>query len=68
MPKMKTKSAIKKRFIQKKNGSIVARCIGKRHGLRKRAHKLNKQKTGLQEINACDFKLITRCAPYGIRR
>lgn len=68
MPKMKTKSAIKKRFIDKKNGSIVARCIGKRHGLRKKTHKLNKEKTGLQEINSCDVKLIKRCSPYGIRR
>lgn len=68
MPKMKTKSAIKKRFIEKKNGSIVAKRIGKRHNLRKRAHKLNKTKTGLQEIPQSDINLIKRCAPYGIRR
>lgn len=62
MCKLKTKSAIKKRFIFKKNGSVVARSIGKRHNLRKRATKLKKFKTGLQEIARCDMNLIKRCA------
>lgn len=67
MCKLKTKSAIKKRFKIKKNGTVVARCIGKRHNLRKRATKLKKFKTGLHVIPSCDASLIKRCARYGIK-
>lgn len=68
MGKLKTKSAIKKRFMIKKNGTVVARCIGKRHNLRKKSTKLKKFKTGLHVIPQCDVNLIKRCARYGIKK
>lgn len=67
MCKLKTKSAVKKRFKQNKNGIIVARCIGKRHNLRKRATKLKKFKTGFHPIDDRDVKLIKRVTPYKIK-
>jgi large subunit ribosomal protein L35 len=46
MPKMKTKSAAKKRFSFTGSGKIRANVACKRHGLRKRPQKMKRQARG----------------------
>lgn len=65
--KLKTKSAIKKRF-KLRGSSIVSLKSGKRHGMRKRPTKLNNQKTGYFAISPRDENLILRSAGYGLKK
>jgi large subunit ribosomal protein L35 len=46
MPKMKTKSAAKKRFRFTATGKIRANVVCKRHNLRKRSQKMKRQARG----------------------
>ena len=66
MPKLKTKSAMKKRF-RIRSGEIIAKKSGKRHNLRKRQTKLNNQKAGYFPIAKSDVGLIKQCLPYGLK-
>ena len=65
MPKIKTKSAAKKRFKVLPSGKIRRNKANRRHILTKRKRdRLNKlKKPGF--IQACDRKLVMRCLPNG---
>jgi large subunit ribosomal protein L35 len=57
MPKMKTKSAAKKRFSFTGSGKIRANFAGKRHNLRKRPQKMKRQARGTFVL--CDDATVT---------
>ena len=65
MPKLKTKSAIKKRFKVTANGSIRANFAYKKHNLRKRSQKMKRQARGTFVLSKGDRALIARHMPYG---
>ena len=46
MPKLKTKSSVKKRFKQTATGKVLAGPGNKRHGLIKRPQKMKRQNRG----------------------
>ena len=52
MPKMKTKSAAKKRFRFTANGHVIAGPAGKRHGMIKRTAKFIRTTSGTMSLNA----------------
>jgi len=67
MPKLKTKSAVKKRFKMRADGTLVHKKSGMRHNLRKRSIKEKRNDKGMFELKQCDIKAIKRCAPYGLK-
>jgi large subunit ribosomal protein L35 len=50
MPKMKTKSAAKKRFFVTATGKVRVGVGSKRHGMRKRPNRMLRQATGTKEL------------------
>ena len=67
MPKLKTKSSIKKRFKMRPDGTLLHKKSGMRHNLRKRSIKEKRHDKGFFEIHPSDDKAIRRCVPYGIK-
>ncbi len=65
MPKLKTKSAVKKRFRVTASGRIKGNVACKRHNLRKRSQKMKRQTRGTFILSSGDKALITRYMPYG---
>jgi large subunit ribosomal protein L35 len=66
MPKLKTNSGAKKRFVVKKSGKVKFRRAGSRHLAT--FGKAPKQKRGLRgtsHLAASDSKKIKECFPYG---
>lgn len=61
MPKMKTKSGIKKRF-KIRSGTLIAKKSCRRHNLRKLSPKLSRQGRGWFEVNPVDRHLIMKHA------
>jgi ribosomal protein L35 len=67
MPKMKTKSYIKKRISQTASGLIKTGRSGHSHSLRKRAKRANiqgRKVNYLDETKVAQAKLL---APYGVK-
>ena len=64
MPKMKTKSAAKKRFKMTANGHVKAGVAGKRHGMIKRTTKFIRDATGTMLLSAPDAKIVKKYMPY----
>ncbi|MDR0632333.1 MAG: 50S ribosomal protein L35 [Holosporaceae bacterium] len=64
MPKLKTKSAAKKRFSFTASGMVLAQPAFKRHGLRKRSQKMKRQARGTMILNVCDAKNVVKYMPY----
>ncbi|MDR2723847.1 MAG: 50S ribosomal protein L35 [Holosporaceae bacterium] len=64
MPKLKTKSAAKKRFDFTASGLVIAAAAFKRHNLRKRPQKMKRQTRGRMVLNACDAKNVVKYMPY----
>ncbi len=64
MPKMKTKSAAKKRFSFTANGRVKSRPAGKRHGMIKRSTKFIRQATGTMILSEPDEKIVKKYMPY----
>lgn len=64
MPKMKTKSSAKKRFVVRAGGSIKRAQAFKRHILTKKTTKSKRQLRGMTEVHAADEKLIRAMLPY----
>ncbi len=65
MPKLKTKSGAKKRFVPKKSGAVKFRRAGSRHLAT--FGKTPKQKRGLRgtdHLTPMDAKKIKECFPY----
>ncbi len=68
MPKMKTKSSVKKRFKTTATGKVLAGPGKKRHMLRNRSPKVKRQNTGTQVLRHQDGLTVMQWAPYGLVR
>ncbi|MFM2354927.1 MAG: hypothetical protein RLZZ528_663 [Pseudomonadota bacterium] len=64
MPKMKTKSAAKKRFKMTANGHVKAGVAGKRHGMIKRSTDFIRKATGTMVLSDSDAKIVKKYMPY----
>ncbi len=65
MPKMKTKSGVKKRFKLTATGKVKSAQSGKRHGMIKRTPKQIRNKRGTDTLEPADAKIIKKFMPYG---
>jgi large subunit ribosomal protein L35 len=68
MPKMKTKSSVKKRFKVTATGKVLAGPGKKRHMLRNRSSKVKRQNTGNQVLRHQDGLTVQQWTPYGLAR
>jgi len=64
MPKMKTKSGAKKRFIVRAGGSIKRSQAFKRHILTKKTTKTKRQLRGTTEVHATNVASVRAMMPY----
>jgi large subunit ribosomal protein L35 len=64
MPKLKTKSAAKKRFRLTATGKVRANVAYKRHNLRKRSQKMKRKARGTMILSQDSTGLAKRCLPY----
>ena len=64
MPKMKTKSSAKKRFVVRAGGSIKRSCAFKRHILTKKTTKTKRQLRGTTEVHATNKASVRAMMPY----
>ncbi len=65
MPKMKTKSGVKKRFSLTASGKVRRNQSGKQHGMIKRTNKQIRNQRGTTMASAADAKVIKKFMPYG---
>ena len=66
MPKLKTKSGVKKRFKLTATGKVKHGQVGKRHGMIKRTAKQIRQNRGTAVIADASARTIKKWAPYGL--
>jgi large subunit ribosomal protein L35 len=66
MPKMKTKSSVKKRFKITATGKVLAGPGKKRHCLSARSQKAKRQNRGSQTLTHADGLTVKQWAPYGL--
>jgi large subunit ribosomal protein L35 len=66
MPKLKTKSSVKKRFKITATGKVLAGPGNKRHGLINRSQKMKRSNRGSQTLTHADGITVKQWAPYGI--
>ncbi len=66
MPKMKTKSSVKKRFKITATGKVMAGPGDKRHNLMSRPQKAKRQNRGSQVLTHADGLTVKQWAPYGL--
>ena len=66
MPKLKTKSSVKKRFKITATGKVMAGPGNKRHGLINRSQKMKRTNRGSQTLTEMDGKTVKQWAPYGL--
>ena len=66
MPKMKTKSSVKKRFKITATGKVMAGHGMKRHGLINRSQKMKRTNRGMMVLPEQDGKTVKQWAPYGL--
>jgi large subunit ribosomal protein L35 len=64
MPKMKTKSGAKKRFIIRAGGSIKRSQAFKRHILTKKSTKTKRQLRGMESVHSTDVARVKSMMPY----
>ena len=67
MPKMKTKSSVKKRFKITATGKVMAGPGRKRHSLSARTQKAKRSNRGSQTLTHADGLTVLQWAPYGLR-
>lgn len=65
MPKMKTKSSVKKRFKLTATGKVRSAQAGKQHGMIKRTNKQIRNQRGTTILNDCDANIVKKFMPYG---
>ncbi|MEX2519911.1 MAG: 50S ribosomal protein L35 [Paracoccaceae bacterium] len=65
MPKMKTKSSVKKRFKLTASGLVRGQQAGKRHGMIKRTTKFIRNARGTTILSEPDAKIVKKFMPYG---
>ena len=66
MPKLKTKSGVKKRFKLTSTGKLKAGVAGKRHRLISHNAKYIRQNRGTKVMSEADTKIIKLWLPYGL--
>jgi large subunit ribosomal protein L35 len=66
MPKMKTKSSVKKRFKITATGKVLAGPGKKRHNLMARTQKAKRTNRGSQTLTHADGRTVKQWAPYGL--
>ena len=66
MPKLKTKSAVKKRFKITATGKVLSGPCKKRHGLINRSQKMKRNARGSQVLTHADGITVKQWAPYGL--
>jgi len=64
MPKMKTKSGAKKRFVVRAGGSIKRSSAFKRHILTKKTTKTKRLLRGTTEVHASNTAAVRAMMPY----
>jgi large subunit ribosomal protein L35 len=64
MPKMKTKSGVKKRFSVTASGKVKCNQAGKQHGMTKRSKRQLRDQRGTTTLCAVDAKSIKQFLPY----
>jgi len=64
MPKMKTKSSVKKRFKMTASGRVKASQAGKQHGMIKRSNKFLRNARGTTLLCKADESIIKKFMPY----
>ncbi len=67
MPKLKTKSGVKKRFKITATGKLKHGVAGKRHRLMSHNAKYIRQNRGTSLVSEADTKTIKAWAPYGLK-
>jgi large subunit ribosomal protein L35 len=67
MPKLKTKSGVKKRFKITATGKVMHGVAGKRHRLMSHNSKYIRQNRGTDQLSESDSKTVKKWAPYGLR-
>ena len=65
MPKLKTKSGVKKRFKLTASGKVKRQQAGKQHGMIKRSQTQIRNLRGSTMASAADAKVIKKFMPYG---
>jgi len=65
MPKMKTKSSVKKRFSLTSSGKVRANQANKQHGMIKRTNKQIRNQRGTTILTASDAKIVKQFMPNG---
>ena len=65
MPKLKTKSGCKKRFIITASGRVKAGVAGKRHRLMSHNAKYIRQQRGTKVLTKADGNTVKSYMPYG---
>jgi len=66
MPKMKTKSGVKKRFKITATGKVKHGVAGKRHRLISHNAKYIRQNRGTSVLSVADHATVKKWAPYGL--
>ena len=66
MPKLKTKSGVKKRFKITATGKVKHGVAGKRHRLISHNAKYIRQQRGTTVLWEADSKTVKKWAPYGL--
>ena len=66
MPKLKTKSGVKKRFTLTASGKLKHGVAGKRHRLISHNAKYIRQNRGTKVMSEADTKIIKLWLPYGL--
>ena len=67
MPKLKTKSAAKKRFRLTAKGKVKMPQAGKRHGMIKRTNSQIRKQSGTTIMSKQDSKIVKSYMPYSLR-
>ena len=67
MPKLKTKSGVKKRFRLTASGKLKACVAGKRHRLISHNAKYIRQNRGTRVLSDADTARVKAWAPYGLK-
>jgi large subunit ribosomal protein L35 len=65
MPKLKTKSGVKKRFRLTATGKVIATQANKRHGMIKRTNKQVRQLRSTTILSPADAPRVKKWMPYG---
>lgn len=66
MPKLKTKSGVKKRFSLTATGKVRATQAGKKHGMSKRTNAQIRNQRGTTILKDQDSRIVKLFIPYGV--